>query len=219
MRQNTLQHVEVADNQLSLAIGKSGQNVRLAARLTNWKIDIKGIKGEEVDETGTPVAAEDDFIALADLVQNEAKALDNDEAPENYQKLKLKNNMNLWHDVPRGTPEELNVIIEIPKGSSNKYEIDKETGLIALDRANYSSAPYPFDYGFVPQTLWHDGDAIDVIVLTTFPLNPGILVAVRPIAVMDMTDTGDSDAKIIAVPVNDKRWEDTKVCQILTNTV
>ncbi len=118
--------------------------------------------------------------------------------------------MNLWHDVPRGTPEELNVIIEIPKGSSNKYEIDKETGLIALDRANYSSAPYPFDYGFVPQTLWHDGDAIDVIVLTTFPLNPGILVAVRPIAVMDMTDTGDSDAKIIAVPVNDKRWEDTK---------
>ena len=66
-------HVEVADNQLSLAIGKSGQNVRLAARLTNWKIDIKGIKGEEVDETGTPIANEEDFIALADLVQNEAE--------------------------------------------------------------------------------------------------------------------------------------------------
>lgn len=116
--------------------------------------------------------------------------------------------MNLWHEIPRGTIEELNVIVEIPKGSSNKYEIDKETGLIALDRANYSSAPYPFDYGFVPQTLWDDGDALDVIVLTTFPLHPGILVAVRPIAVMDMTDSGDSDAKIIAVPVNDKRWED-----------
>jgi inorganic pyrophosphatase len=90
--------------------------------------------------------------------------------------------MNLWHDISRGenAPEELNVIIEIPKGSSNKYEIDKETGMIALDRANYSSAAYPFDYGFVPQTLWHDGDALDVIVLTTFPLNPGILVvAVR----------------------------------------
>ena len=69
-------HVEVADNQLSLAIGKSGQNVRLAARLTNWKIDIKGIKGEEVDETGTPLAAEDDFVALADLVQNEAKSIE-----------------------------------------------------------------------------------------------------------------------------------------------
>lgn len=67
-------HVEVADNQLSLAIGKSGQNVRLAARLTNWKIDIKGIKGEEVDETGTPLAGEDDFVSLADLVQNEATA-------------------------------------------------------------------------------------------------------------------------------------------------
>ena len=75
-------HVEVVDNQLSLAIGKSGQNVRLAARLTNWKIDIKGIKGEEVDETGTPLAAEDDFVSLADLVQNESKSLDNDETPE-----------------------------------------------------------------------------------------------------------------------------------------
>ncbi len=89
--------------------------------------------------------------------------------------------MNLWHDVSRGdnTPEELNVIIEIPKGSPNKYEIDKETGLIALDRANYSSAPYPFDYGFVPQTLWDDGDALDIIVPSTFPLATGILVRVR----------------------------------------
>lgn len=121
--------------------------------------------------------------------------------------------MNLWHDVSRGsnTPHEFNVIIEIPKGSSNKYEIDKETGLIALDRANYSAAPYPFDYGYVPQTLWHDGDPLDVIVLTTYPLHPGILVKVRPVAYMDMTDSGDSDAKIIAVPVDDKRWEDTNV--------
>ncbi len=118
--------------------------------------------------------------------------------------------MNLWHDVPRGAiiPEEFNVIIEIPKGSYNKYEIDKTTGLIALDRANYSAAPYPFDYGFVPQTLWHDGDALDVIVLTTYPLQVGILVAVRPVAAMDMTDTGESDMKIIAVPVSDKRFED-----------
>ncbi len=120
--------------------------------------------------------------------------------------------MNLWHDVSRGDkiPEEFNTIIEIPKGSYNKYEIDKETGLIALDRANYSYAPYPFDYGFVPQTLWDDGDALDVIVLTTFPIAPGILVRVRPVAVMDMTDTGDSDYKIIAVPVDDKRWDDTQ---------
>ncbi len=117
--------------------------------------------------------------------------------------------MNLMHDISRGTSaHELNVIIEIPRGSNNKYEIDKESGLIALDRVNYSAAPYPFDYGFVPQTLWHDGDALDVIVLTTYPIMPGILVKVRPVAIMDMTDTGESDAKIIAVPVDDKRFED-----------
>jgi inorganic pyrophosphatase len=118
--------------------------------------------------------------------------------------------MNLWHDVSRGEniPKEMNVIIEIPKNSPNKYEIDKDTGLIALDRANYSSAAYPFDYGYVPQTLWDDNDALDVIVLTTYPLAIGILVAVRPVAIMRMIDTGESDYKVIAVPINDKRWED-----------
>ena len=120
--------------------------------------------------------------------------------------------MNLWHDVPLGddAPNEINVIIEIPKGSANKYEVDKETGLIKLDRANYSSAPYPFDYGFSPQTLWDDNDPLDVVVLTTFPLHPGILVAVRPVAVIDMVDNGESDYKIIAVPVEDKRWDDVQ---------
>ena len=116
------------------------------------------------------------------------------------------------HDVPLGdnVPDEFNAIIEIPKGSNNKYEIDKSTGLIALDRANYSSAPYPFDYGFAPQTLWDDGDALDVIVLTTFPLNPGILVRVRPVGLMKMIDSGDCDDKVLAVPVADKRWENTQ---------
>lgn len=120
--------------------------------------------------------------------------------------------MNLWHDVKIGdnVPEEFNCIVEIPKGSHNKYEIDKETGLIALDRANYNSAPYPFDYAFVPQTLWEDGDALDVVIISTFPLNVGILVSVRPIAIMDMDDSGESDAKIIAVPVNDRRFENIK---------
>ena len=120
--------------------------------------------------------------------------------------------MNLLHEVSRGknVPEEFNVIIEIPKNSPNKYEIDKETGLIALDRANYSSAAYPFDYGFVPQTLWDDGDALDVIVLTTVPLATGILVKARPVAIMEMIDGGESDFKVIAVPVDDKRWEDIK---------
>lgn len=120
--------------------------------------------------------------------------------------------MNLWHDVPLGSdaPNEINTIIEIPKGSANKYEVDKETGMIKLDRANYSAAPYPFDYGFAPQTLWEDGDPLDVVVLTTYPLHPGILVAVRPVAVMDMIDSGESDYKIIAVPVEDKRWDDVQ---------
>ncbi len=120
--------------------------------------------------------------------------------------------MNLWHDVKLGdkAPEEFNVIIEIPKGSNNKYEIDKETGLIALDRANYSSAPYPVDYGFAPQTLWDDEDALDVAVLTTWPLNVGIVVKVRPVAVIEMIDDGESDFKIIAVPVKDRRWENVR---------
>lgn len=120
--------------------------------------------------------------------------------------------MNLWHEIPLGdkVPEEFNTIIEIPEGSNNKYEIDKKTGLIALDRANYSSAPYPFDYGFAPQTLWEDNDPLDVVVLTTFPLASGILVSVRPVAVMEMIDDGESDYKIIAVPAKDKRWEDTQ---------
>lgn len=120
--------------------------------------------------------------------------------------------MNLWHDVPIGenAPDEINVIIEIPKGSNNKYEVDKATGLIKLDRANYSAAAYPFDYGFTPQTLWEDGDPLDVIVLTTYPLHPGILVGARPVAVMEMIDSGESDYKIIAVPVEDKRWDDVK---------
>jgi len=118
---------------------------------------------------------------------------------------------NLWHDIPRGnTPNELNVIVEIPKGSPNKYEIDKETGLIALDRANYTATAYPFDYGFVPQTLWDDNDALDVIIPTTYPLQVGILVKVRPVAVMEMIDSGESDYKIIAVPIEDRRWEDVQ---------
>ena len=118
--------------------------------------------------------------------------------------------MNLWHDVTLGdkSPDEINVIVEIPKGSHNKYEIDKETGLIKLDRANYSDAAYPIDYGFAPQTLWDDGDALDVIVLSSFPIPPGILVNVRPVALMEMTDSGESDYKVIGVPVKDKRWDD-----------
>ena len=123
--------------------------------------------------------------------------------------------MNLLHDISAGknVPEIINVIIEIPKGSKNKYEIDKETGLIALDRASHTSQDFPFDYGFMPQSHWEDGDPLDVVVLATYPLAPGILVKVRPVAIMNMIDDGDSDAKIIAVPEKDPRWDEVQDIQ------
>jgi inorganic pyrophosphatase len=118
--------------------------------------------------------------------------------------------MNLLHDIPAGSTEEMNVIIETPRDSKNKYEIVKETGVIRLDRVNHSAQAYPFDYGFVPQTHWDDGDALDVVMLTTAPLFPGLLLEARPVAVMHMIDGGDSDAKIIAVPLHDARFKDVK---------
>jgi len=116
--------------------------------------------------------------------------------------------MNLLHDIAPGSKEEMNVIIEIPKFSKNKYEIDKETGMIALDRVMHTAQDYPFDYGFVPQTLFDDGDALDVVVLTTYPLAPGILVKARPVAIMEMIDGGERDDKIVAVPTDDPRFEE-----------
>jgi inorganic pyrophosphatase len=118
--------------------------------------------------------------------------------------------MNLLHDIEAGTKEAMNVVIEINKGSKNKYEIDKKTGLITLDRVMHSSQDYPFDYGFVPQTHWDDGDALDVVVLTTYPLFPGLLLEARPVAIMHMIDGGDADEKVIAVPVGDPRFADVK---------
>ena len=120
--------------------------------------------------------------------------------------------MNLWHEISAGdkTPDLINVIVEIPKGSKNKYEIDKETGLIKLDRAMKTSQDYPFDYGFVPQSLWEDGDALDVVLLTTYPLEVGILVEARPVAVMRMVDCGEGDDKVIAVPKSDPRWDEVQ---------
>jgi inorganic pyrophosphatase len=118
--------------------------------------------------------------------------------------------MNLWHDIQPGSKDAINVIIEINKGSKNKYEVDKETGLIALDRVSHTAQDFPFDYGFVPRSLWHDGDPLDVVLLTTHPLLPGVLVRVRPVAIMNMVDSGEGDDKIIAVPVDDPRFTEVK---------
>lgn len=117
--------------------------------------------------------------------------------------------LNLLHDITPGddVPNKITVVVEIPKGSKNKYELDKKTGLIKLDRVMKTSQDYPFDYGFVPQTHWHDGDPLDVVIITTYPLIPNILIDVRPVAVMDMIDHGESDAKIIAVPCEDPRFD------------
>ena len=102
----------------------------------------------------------------------------------------------------------INVIIEIAKGSKNKYELDKETGLIKLDRVMYTGQDYPFDYGFIPNTLCDDKDPLDVVLYTTYPLNSGILLEARPIAVIKMIDSGEGDDKILAVPANDPRLKD-----------
>jgi len=117
--------------------------------------------------------------------------------------------MNLWHDIPHGEANKLNVIVECPTLSRVKYELDKDTGLIKYDRVLFSPVHYPANYGYVPQTLWDDGDPLDVLVLGAEPLLPGCLVEVRPIGVLDMQDGGEGDAKVLGVPTKDPRWKNT----------
>jgi inorganic pyrophosphatase len=115
---------------------------------------------------------------------------------------------NPWHDVETGekSPEIINAIIEIPKDSQLKYEFDKETGLLRLDRFLYSAVHYPGDYGFVPRTLWEDNDPLDVIILTGRPVYPMTLAKVRVIGVLRMVDNDERDDKIIAVYDSDPRF-------------
>ena len=98
-------------------------------------------------------------------------------------------------------------VIEIPKGSRVKYEVDHETGRVFLDRVLYTSFGYPTNYGFFDETLGLDGDPVDVLVLLDHDLYPGIGLKVRPVGVFNMTDDGGSDAKVIAVPAKDPRWD------------
>lgn len=98
-------------------------------------------------------------------------------------------------------------LIEIPRGSRNKYEIDEATGAFRLDRVLYSSVHYPTDYGFIPDTLAPDGDHLDVLVLVEEPTFPGCRMAARPVGVLKMLDEKGEDHKIIAVPVADPRFE------------
>ncbi len=118
--------------------------------------------------------------------------------------------MNLWHDIPArpADPAVVHVVVEIPKGSRNKYEFDKQLGTIRIDRVLYSSMVYPGDYGFIPQTLYDDGDPFDIFVMTNEPTFPGCVITARPIGLFRMKDRGEPDDKILAVPVNDPFFRD-----------
>ncbi len=117
--------------------------------------------------------------------------------------------MHAWHDVTPGEhlPTEFTAVIEIPMGSSVKYELDKETGMLRLDRVLYSAVFYPANYGFIPQTYAEDDDPLDVLVLCQEPVAPLTLVNARAIGVMTMIDSGKKDHKVLAVAVNDPEYE------------
>lgn len=110
-----------------------------------------------------------------------------------------------WHEtsIGKNPPSHLNAIIEIPKGSRAKYEVDKESGLIKLDRVIYASMYYPLNYGFIPQTMGEDHDPLDIVVLTQVSVVPLCLIPSKVIGVMQMIDRGEADDKIIAVAEDD----------------
>ena len=120
--------------------------------------------------------------------------------------------MNIWHDLPKNevTPERFSAVIEIPKGSSCKYELDKKTGMLRLDRILYTATHYPANYGFIPRTYADDGDPLDVLVLCSEPIFPMTLVEVYPIGAMRMIDGGKQDDKIIALPFSDPTYRNIK---------
>ena len=118
--------------------------------------------------------------------------------------------MNLWHELEPGPspPEVIYVIVEIPKGSRNKYELSKELGVLKLSRVLFSSLHYPGDYGLIPRTFCEDGDPLDVLVFNNEPTFPGCVIEARPIGVFKMFDKELPDDKILAVPANDPLFKD-----------
>lgn len=115
----------------------------------------------------------------------------------------------MWHDGAMATPPgdgNIYVVIEIPRGSRNKYEIDHDTGRVFLDRRLFTATTYPADYGYIPDTLGGDGDPLDALVLLEDPVYPGVWVEARPVGVLYMHDEAGEDAKIICVPPREPRW-------------
>lgn len=117
-------------------------------------------------------------------------------------------NLNIWHDIDPAliAPHCFTAVIEIPAGSKKKYELDKRTGLLRLDRILYTSTHYPANYGFIPRTYASDNDPLDVLVLCSEQIQPMTIVECKPIGVLIMEDGGARDEKIIAVPVNDPNY-------------
>lgn len=107
-------------------------------------------------------------------------------------------------------PDEVNVFVEITKGSRNKFELDKETGRITLDRVLHKPFRYEWDYGLIPQTLGGDGDPLDGIIIIDQPSSPGVIIPVRPVGIMHMVDDGKEDDKIVCVPADDPDTKDVK---------
>jgi inorganic pyrophosphatase len=101
----------------------------------------------------------------------------------------------------KNVPQEINVFVEIPQGSSVKYELDKESGVIKVDRFLHTAMAYPFNYGFIPQTHAEDGDPVAVLLVSSLPVMPGSVIAARPIGLLEMEDEAGPDNKILAVPV------------------
>lgn len=131
-------------------------------------------------------------------------------APRNYLHLPLGDRQ----------PDEINVVVEIPEGSRNKYEYDKALDIFRLDRALHSAIHYPGDYGFAPQTLARDGDPLDVLVLAIQPTFTGCLVVARPIGLLAMMDEGKEDDKVLAVPVGEPAFEEVfNYTQIFPHTI
>ena len=118
--------------------------------------------------------------------------------------------LHLWHDLPLDADsleDGFDVVIEVPRGSRVKYELDKASGLIRVDRILSSAVYYPANYGFIPRTYCDDKDPLDVLVLGEFPVSPGALMEVRPIGVMHMVDGGEDDDKLLAVCTGDPVWK------------
>lgn len=125
--------------------------------------------------------------------------------------------MHPWHDIEIGeqAPKEFNGVIEIPKGNKVKYELDKPSGLIKVDRILYSSVVYPANYGFIPRSLGDDGDPLDILVLMQEPVVPLSILRVRPVGMMTMIDQGQNDEKIICIHLDDPEYRDFVALQQL----